>query len=97
MSDSTLIGPGREQDLVRLHAQLSAALLERGLQFARADSPEEYQRAADLRAAGAGHFELRICVDDGTARTTGVIVDAGGEVLAVVFRILAGSPVGMAN
>jgi hypothetical protein len=82
----------REAQLVRLWSQLGAAMLQRGLDYARRDDPNAFAVAARMRQAG-GKFELRVLLDVelGGTTTKGVIVDQDGEVIADVFTIEAGA------
>jgi hypothetical protein len=81
-----------EDKLMPLFVQLSAAVLERGLNFSRHDDPHGYASAIkwiDTPAPGC-HFELRVDLGrTGEQVTTrGVITDAGGDALAELFSFV---------
>lgn len=84
----------KEKQLISLHGQLSAALLQHGLAFARTDDPHAYGAAAKLMRAPGSRFELRIVIapDDPRVCTRGLIVDEHGEALVQLFEVTATAP-----
>ncbi|MEO5687116.1 MAG: hypothetical protein ABIR54_07115 [Burkholderiaceae bacterium] len=76
-----------EQKLVQLHAQLSAAMMERGLNQARSDDPHLYSQARLWLTKPGSHFELRVIAGKDNVVTRGLICDDGGDPLVEVFTI----------
>jgi hypothetical protein len=93
------LDPEREQKLIRLHTQLSAAMLDLGLATAARDATEEFRRVAKLEAAGVGRFQLRTDLDNErkSVSTSVWFIDDAGEALAIVADIRAAMPSGQPN
>lgn len=81
-----------QDKLIPIFAQLTAAVLQQGLDYSRRDDPHAYRIATDLLKQAGHRFELRIVLGPGDElfRTRGLITDEHGEGLVEVFQIVAG-------
>lgn len=80
-----------EDNLMPLFAQLTAAVFQRGLDYARNDDPNNLAVASKWIDKPGCSFELRIAMGRrGDPLTTrGLIVDGDGEALVEIFTIIA--------
>jgi hypothetical protein len=79
----------RDDELMRLWGQLSASVLQRGLEFARLDDVNNYAVATRMLHSPGAALELRMSMRTGSMATTGYVVDQDGEPLARLFEITA--------
>jgi hypothetical protein len=76
-----------EDKLMRLWGELTAAVIKRGLEYARKDDPNSYNVANVMLRSPGATFEIRVrCLPDGIT-TEGLVVDADLAPLARVFAI----------
>lgn len=82
--------PDREDRLLTLYAQLTAAVMKHGMEHARRDDPHTFKRASQWLAAGGGRVQLRIDVElSGELTVHGLIADPDGEAVCEVFTLAA--------
>lgn len=81
----------RDERLMTIFGELTAAVMKRGFDFAQIDDPHNFAVAAKWLATPGCRLELRIALRPGQAEisTVGYVVDEGGESLARVFEIAA--------
>jgi hypothetical protein len=87
--NSTKSANERDEKLMRLWGELTAAVVQRGLAHARSDDPNSYAVANRMLQSPGATMQLRISFTKESASTVGYVIDEGGEPLARVFEITA--------
>jgi hypothetical protein len=82
----------RDDKLMQLWGELTAAVIKRGFEFARVDDPLSFNVAAKMLQTPGATFEIRVSVGPGGIKTEGLVIDADAAPLARVFEITGTQP-----